>query len=290
MKIRRSSGRALASLSEGLARLASAVEADDVPVTVFRADGLRPMTSSHSSEIIAASASIRAGALTASELVSHALDRVKWAEPRINAFISVDREGALERAAALDRAQERGETLGILHGIPVAVKDNLATAKLPTTLGSAIARSWVAGYDATCVRRLQDAGAILIGKTNLHEFALGATNINPHFGNVRNPWDESRISGGSSGGSAAAVAAGEVYASLGSDAGGSVRMPASLCGVVGLKPTYGRVSLRGLVGGVWSIDHVGPLTATVSDAALIYEAIAGYDPGTSTAAAARSTL
>ena len=228
-------------------------------------------------DIGAAVEAIRAGQVTATDLVVACLGQIERLEGSINAFISVDREGALERAAAVDRRRAEGLSLGRLDGIPLAVKDNLATKRLPTTLGSRICRSWQAGFDATVVRKLLEAGAILLGKNNLHEFALGATNINPHYGDVHNPWDLTRIAGGSSGGSAAAVAGGEVFASIGSDSGGSIRVPASMCGVVGLKPTYGRISLHGLVGAAWSIDHVGPIARTVHDAALLYEVAAGFD-------------
>ena len=156
------------------------------------------------------------------------------------------------------------------------MKDNIATARLSTTLGSKICRSWQAGFNATAVQKLLDAGAILVGK-NTHEFALGATNINAHYGDVHNPWDTNSHRGGFERGSAAAVAGGEVFASFGSDLGGSIRVPASLCGVVGLKPTHGRISLHGLIGAASSIDHLGPIARSVYDAALLYEVVAGFD-------------
>ncbi|MBI2861923.1 MAG: aspartyl/glutamyl-tRNA amidotransferase subunit A, partial [Chloroflexi bacterium] len=171
-----------------------------------------------------------------------------------------------------------GNDLGPLHGIPYSLKDLIATKGICTTAGSKILADWVPGEDATVVKKLKAAGAILIGKNNLHEFAAGPTNINVHYGAVRNPWDLERIPGGSSGGSAAAVAASECTFSLGSDTGGSIRIPASLCGVVGLKPTYGRVSRHGGVALSWSLDHFGPLTRSVEDCALVLNAIAGYDP------------
>lgn len=229
-------------------------------------------------DIAGAMVAIRAGRVTATDLVVACLRQIDSVEGRVNAFISIDQEGALERAAEVDRRIAEGLALGRLAGIPIAVKDNLATKRLPTTLGSQICQSWQPGFDATVVRKLLAAGAILLGKNNLHEFALGATNINPHYGDVHNPWDLTRMAGGSSGGSAAAVAAGEVLASIGSDSGGSIRVPAGMCGVVGFKPTYGRISLHGLVGGARSIDHVGPITRTVHDAALLYEVAAGFDP------------
>jgi aspartyl-tRNA(Asn)/glutamyl-tRNA(Gln) amidotransferase subunit A len=221
--------------------------------------------------------SLSTGELSAVDLVSASIAQIEWAEPRFNAFTSRD-HAVIQQAAELDRFRLReGRLFGPLHGIPVGVKDCLATETLPTTLGSEVARDWIAGYDATVVRRLRAAGAIVMGKNNLHEAVHGATGLNSVFGDIHNPWDTGRIAGGSSAGSAAAVAAGEIYASLGSDSGGSIRIPASLCGVVGFKPSYGRVSLHGLIASASSLDHIGPLTRTVTDAARIYDAIGGYD-------------
>ena len=171
-----------------------------------------------------------------------------------------------------------GEYRGPLHGIPVALKDIFAVAGVGLTAGSKILAENVASEDAESTTRLRSAGAIIPGKLNLHEFAFGATGVNPHYGPARNPWDTERITGGSSSGSAAAVAGGECPAALGTDTGGSIRIPASLCGIVGLKPTYGRVSKRGVLPLSWSLDHVGPMTRSVEDAAIVLQVIAGHDP------------
>ncbi|MBM3946258.1 MAG: amidase, partial [SAR202 cluster bacterium] len=183
-----------------------------------------------------------------------------------------------EQAEAADRLLRAGHDLGPLHGVPISIKDIFATKGLPTTAGSKILAEWVSSKDATVVRKLRQAGAVLVGKTNLHEFAFGVTTENAHFGATKNPWNIERVPGGSSGGSGAAIAARMGYASLGSDTGGSIRIPAALCGAVGLKPTYGRVSKNGVVPLAWSLDHVGPLTRTVEDAAIVLNTIAGYDP------------
>ena len=187
--------------------------------------------------------------------------------------------GDLARASAREAEREiiAGRYRGALHGIPIAVKDLFATVGIRTTAGSRILRDWVPDRDATVVRRLRESGAVLLGKLGMHEFAYGISSVNPHFGDVHNPWDPTRIPGGSSGGSAVAVVAGEAYGTLGSDTGGSIRIPASLCGCVGIKPTYGRVSLSGAVPLSWSLDHPGPLSRTVRDAAVLTAAIAGHD-------------
>ena len=172
----------------------------------------------------------------------------------------------------------KGQYRGPLHGIPISIKDLFATRGVRTTAGSKVLAKWIPDFDATAVARLHQAGMVLVGKTNMHEFAYGVTNDNTHYGPARNPWDPTRVPGGSSGGSAAAVASSECTASLGSDSGGSIRTPASVCGVVGLKPTYGRVSRYGAIPLAWSLDHVGPLTKSVEDAAIMLAAIAGPDP------------
>ncbi len=206
------------------------------------------------------------------------LDRIAAHDPQLASYITVTGEAALAEAAAAEREIAAGQYRGPLHGVPLALKDLFYTAGVRTTAGSKILSDFVPTEDATVVARLRAAGAISLGKTNMEEFAFGATSINPHYGACRNPWDRDRIAGGSSGGSAAAVAAGLCTAALGSDSGGSIRQPAAVCGLVGLKPTYGRVSRHGVVPLSWSQDHVGPITRTVRDAALVLQATAGHDP------------
>jgi len=221
---------------------------------------------------------LRRRELSPVELTEAILDRIDRLDGQLNAFITVMRNEALEQARQAEQALGAGNDLGPLHGVPISLKDLYQTAGVKTTGGSKILADWVPTADATVTRRLREAGAIVVGKNNLHEFAYGATNENPHYGSARNPWDRERITGGSSGGSGAAVAAGLGYASMGSDTGGSIRCPAALCGVVGIKPTYGRVSRAGVLPLSWSLDHCGPLTRTVEDAALILNAISGQDP------------
>lgn len=212
------------------------------------------------------------------ELTRLYLARIERLNPKLNAFITVAAESALAEAEAAERELLRRKRRGALHGIPVALKDNISTRNLRTTMGSSILRGFVPQEDATVVRKLRQAGAIVLGKTNLHEFAYGVTSENPHYGPVRNPWNPERIAGGSSGGSAVAVAAGLCAAAIGSDTGGSIRIPSALCGVVGLKPTFGRVSVHGVFPLAPSFDHVGPIARSVEDAALVLECIAGRDP------------
>lgn len=223
---------------------------------------------------------IRARKLSVKEAVQGYLDRIARHDgPNgINAYITVDREGALREARRLDEALARGRVLGPLHGLPLAIKDNLDTAGLRTTGGSKILEQWVPREDASVVRRLRAAGGIVLGKTNLHEFAFGITTNNPHYGPTRNPYDRTRIPGGSSGGSGAAAAAGLCAAAVGTDTGGSVRIPAALCGVVGLKPTLGRVGRGGMMFLSMTRDVIGPLTRGVEDAAVLLQAMAGPDP------------
>jgi len=211
------------------------------------------------------------------EVTEAVLDRIERLNPTLNAFITVTADAA--RRSARDSEQEivAGRYRGPLHGIPISLKDLFLTAGLRTTGGSRILADYIPDADATVTRRLREAGAILVGKNNMHEFAYGTTTINPHYGPVRNPWNVERITAGSSGGSAAAVAAGLGYASMGSETGWSIRRPAAFCGVVGLKPTYGRVSRRGMLPAAWSLDHAGPLTRSVEDAAIVLNAIAGHD-------------
>jgi aspartyl-tRNA(Asn)/glutamyl-tRNA(Gln) amidotransferase subunit A len=215
--------------------------------------------------------------LTARELTELYLERIA-ARDSLGAYLLVDREGALARADEVDRAIAAGQKLGPLAGVPIALKDILVTEGMATTAASKILEGWIPPYDGTAVARLRQAGAVILGKLNMDEFAMGSSNEHSAYGPCKNPWDESRVAGGSSGGSAAAVAAGLCAASLGTDTGGSIRQPAAFCGVVGLKPTYGRVSRYGVIAFASSLDQVGPITRNVEDAALLLELIAGHDP------------
>jgi aspartyl-tRNA(Asn)/glutamyl-tRNA(Gln) amidotransferase subunit A len=223
------------------------------------------------------SARIRSGSVTATELLNACLSRIDVYNSKVNAFITVAREKALAQAKALDLEQQAGKLRGPLHGIPIALKDNIDTAGLRTTAASAVYDDRVPQQDAEVTKRLLAAGAVIVGKTNLHEFAMGGTSATSYYGPVRNPWALERNPGGSSGGSAAAVATDLCYAALGTDTGGSIRTPSSYCGVVGLKPTYGLVSIRGIVPLIVSLDHCGPLTRSVEDAAMMLNVLAGYD-------------
>jgi aspartyl-tRNA(Asn)/glutamyl-tRNA(Gln) amidotransferase subunit A len=212
------------------------------------------------------------------ELTEQALARVEAVEGSLNAFITVTGDSALEAAKEAEKAIAGGKVIGPLQGIPVAVKDLFDTAGVRTTSGSKILSDNVADADSGAVERLKAGGAVLVGKLNLHEFAFGATGVNPHYGPARNPWDTGRITGGSSSGSGASVAGGECLAALGTDTGGSIRIPASLCGITGLKPTFGRVTRRGVLPLSWSLDHVGPMARTAEDCAIVLQALAGHDP------------
>jgi aspartyl-tRNA(Asn)/glutamyl-tRNA(Gln) amidotransferase subunit A len=211
------------------------------------------------------------------ELTTACLNRIEKLNPVLNAFITVTAESALAEARKAEEEIAQGNYRGPLHGIPVGLKDLIDTAGVRTTCASAVFADRIPAENAYIVRRLKQAGAVVVGKQNMQEFAYGGTSAASYFGSVHNPWDVSRIPGGSSGGSASAVAARMCFASIGTDTGGSVRQPASYCGIVGLKPTYGRISTRGVFPLSWSLDHVGPLCRSVRDAALVLQAMAGYD-------------
>ncbi|MEH1815481.1 MAG: Asp-tRNA(Asn)/Glu-tRNA(Gln) amidotransferase subunit GatA [Nostoc sp.] len=219
---------------------------------------------------------------SAVEITQEALERIQALEPKLHSFLCVTADRALEQAGAVDAKIAAGEEIGLLAGIPVGIKDNMCTKGVPTTCASRILENFVPPYESTATQKLADAGAVMVGKTNLDEFAMGSSTENSAYQVTANPWDLSRVPGGSSGGSAAAVSAQECVVALGSDTGGSIRQPASFCGVVGMKPTYGLVSRYGLVAYASSLDQIGPFGNTVEDAAILLSAIAGYDPKDST--------
>jgi aspartyl-tRNA(Asn)/glutamyl-tRNA(Gln) amidotransferase subunit A len=225
-----------------------------------------------------ASELVRSRKVSPVELTRACLAQIERLNPRLNAFITVTAAQALSEAKAAEGEIMKGAWRGRLHGVPIALKDLIDTAGVRTTAASAVFADRVPKEDAEVVRRFKAAGAVMLGKLNMHEFAYGDSSAPSHFGPVRNPWNPERVPGGSSGGSAAAVAAGLCYAALGSDTGGSIRQPAAYCGIVGLKPTYGLVSTRGVVPLSWSLDHIGPMCRTVADAALTLQPIAGHDP------------
>ncbi|MGH9781277.1 MAG: amidase, partial [Candidatus Acidiferrales bacterium] len=227
----------------------------------------------HYLTIAGAAALLRKKKISPVELTQAALDRIETLNPRLNAFITVTAQRAMRQARAAEREITRGKYRGPLHGIPVTLKDNICTEGVRTTAGSKILENYVPPTDADVAMKLSRAGAVLIGKTNLHEFAYGITTENPHYGPARNPWNLECIPGGSSGGSAAAVATGMGFASLGTDTGGSIRIPSALCGIVGLKPNFGRVSCKGIVPLAVTLDHAGPLARTVADAAIMLDTI-----------------
>lgn len=228
--------------------------------------------------IVEAARRLRSGETTATELLEATLERASRTEAQLHAYLTIDHEGAREAAAQVDADLSDGIDRGPIQGIPFALKDNLCTRGMETTASSQILAGYIPPYDATVVRRLRDAGAVVVGKTNLDEFAMGSSTENSAYGPSFNPWDISRIPGGSSGGSAAAVSAGSALGALGSDTGGSIRQPASLTGIVGVKPTYGTVSRYGLIAFASSLDQIGPLSRSVEDAALTLETIWGHDP------------
>ena len=228
--------------------------------------------------IMDAARALRGGAVTAVGLAEQVLKRASMVEAQVHAYLTLDSEGLLRAAAEADQSLADGNDLGPLHGIPIALKDNMATRGMETTAGSKMLAGWRPPYDAAAVVRLRRSGALITGKTNLDEFAMGSSTENSAFGPTRNPWNTDRVPGGSSGGSAAAVAASTALGALGSDTGGSIRQPASLCGLVGVKPTYGAVSRYGLIAFASSLDQMGPLTHTVEDAAVLLDAVNGHDP------------
>jgi len=220
---------------------------------------------------------LREREVSSEEITRDFLRRIEQLNPRLDAYISVTAEEAMNQARQADAEVSAGTYRGPLHGVPIGIKDLFDMGGVPTTFGSRILKDNIASQDSAVVNRLRDAGAVILGKHNLHEFAFGITSENPHFGAVRNPWDRDRVPGGSSGGTASAVAAGLCAAGIGSDTGASIRVPASFCGVVGLKPTFGRVSRTGGLPLAWSLDHAGPIARSVADCAWMLQAIAGYD-------------
>ncbi len=221
---------------------------------------------------------VKAREVSPVELVDASLERIAAVNDRLAAFIRVLDPEARQVAKAAEMMVMAGHDLGPLHGVPIGLKDNVAVRGFPTTAGSRILADWVPEQDATVARRLRQAGAVFVGKLNMHEFAWGGTSDNPHYGTVRNPWNTERFPAGSSGGSGAAVAARACYGAIGTDTGGSIRLPSALNGIVGIRPTYGRVSNHGIIPLAWSMDTAGPMTRTVEDCALMFGAIAGHDP------------
>lgn len=227
--------------------------------------------------VLEAAAALRARKVSSVELTVQCLARIEKLNPKLNAFITVTAQTALAEARKADEEMAGGQDRGPLHGIPVAHKDLFCTNGVRTTSGSKVFSTYIPNFDAAVVERLREAGAVMVGKTGMHEHAYGITSNNPHFGAIRNPWDPERIPGGSSGGSAVAVATGMALLATGSDTGGSIRVPAAYCGLSGIKPTFGRVSKFGALPLGFSLDHVGPLTRTVRDAAVALQAMAGFD-------------
>jgi aspartyl-tRNA(Asn)/glutamyl-tRNA(Gln) amidotransferase subunit A len=221
---------------------------------------------------------LKAKEISPVELTLAHLERIEQIDEQLNSYLTITPELALQQARQAETEIQSGEYKGFLHGIPLALKDLYETQGIRTTAGSSFFADYIPDIDAVVVQKLKNSGAVILGKLNMHEIALGVTNENPHYGDCCNPWDLKRISGGSSGGNAAALAAGLCMGALGSDTGGSIRIPSALCGVVGFKPTYGRVSLRGVIPLSWNLDHAGPMARSVRDVAILLNAIAGFDP------------
>ncbi|MBK5268844.1 MAG: Asp-tRNA(Asn)/Glu-tRNA(Gln) amidotransferase subunit GatA [Acidimicrobiia bacterium] len=228
--------------------------------------------------LVEAAVALRSGECTSVALTESVLHRASLTEASVHAYLTIDRQGAMAAAEASDRRIADEKPIGPLDGLPIALKDNMMTKGIETTASSKILSGYIPPYDGTVVKLLREAGAVFVGKTNMDEFAMGSSTENSAYGPTRNPWNLDTVPGGSSGGSAAAVAAGSALAGLGSDTGGSIRQPAALCGLVGMKPTYGLVSRYGLIAFASSLDQIGPLTRSVQDAAVLYEVIAGHDP------------
>ena len=254
-----------------VAELAGGAQDNQPRTTAVKSSDLTDLSLREASEFI------RTKKVSPVELTKACLTRIETLNPTLNCFITVTAESALEQARAGESDVMKGKWRGPLHGVPIALKDLFDTAGVKTTAGSGVFKDRIPSEDAEVVRRLKDAGGVLLGKTNMQEFAFGGSSLVSYFGAVQNPWELTHIAGGSSGGSAAAVAAGLCYGALGSDTAGSIRIPASHCGIVGLKPTYALVSIRGVIPLSWSLDHVGPMARTVADTAVLLQAIAGYD-------------
>ena len=232
---------------------------------------------------------IREREVSVKEAVEDALDQIRKKEPELNSFITIDEEGAIRQAHQIQKKIDNGTCTGPLAGVPAAVKDNLCTAGMLTTCGSRMLSDFVPRYSAQAVQNLRDAGAVILGKTNMDEFAMGSTTETSWYGAVKNPWNTTHVPGGSSGGSCSAVAAEECGFALGSDTGGSIRQPSAFCGVTGIKPTYGTVSRYGLVAYASSLDQIGPVAKNVTDCAAVLEAIASHDPKDSTSICRKDT-
>lgn len=235
--------------------------------------------------IAEAARAIRTGEVSPVELVQKSLDQIQAHDEVLRAWITVCADEALAQAMTAEAEVRAGKSRGPLHGVPVGLKDNIATRGVRTTAGSRVLGNWIPDHDATVAERLRASGAIVLGKLNLHEFAWGGTSDNPHYGTVRNPWNTDRFPGGSSGGSGVAVAARMCFGALGTDTGGSIRLPSSINGITGIRPTYGRVSNHGIIPLAWSMDTAGPMARTAEDCALMFDAIAGHDPKDPTTAA-----